>query len=72
MLLRSSESVCSSSEACESVDVSTLGLLDREESEDIWDECWEAALDFSLEPHDVALNLLLGVDSSLDILIGGS
>lgn len=49
-----------------------LGLLDREESEDICEECWEAALDFSEDPQDVALNLLFGVDSSRGILIGGS
>lgn len=54
------------------MEVSTLGLLDREESEDIWDECWEVALDFSEEPQDVVLNLLLGVDSSRAILMGGS
>lgn len=35
----SSDRACISSEACESVEVSTLGLLDREESEDIWEEC---------------------------------
>lgn len=36
---RASGSACTSSEAWESEEVSTLGLLDREESEDTWEEC---------------------------------
>lgn len=54
------------------MEVSTLGLLERDESEDIWEECWDVALDFSDEPQEVVLNLLLGVASSRAILMGGS
>lgn len=61
-----------SSEACESVEVSTLGLLEREESEDACEERCEAALDFSDDPQDAAPKRLLGVDSRRAILIGGS
>lgn len=38
--------------------MSRLGLLDREDSPDeSWEECWETALDFSLEPQEAALLL---------------
>lgn len=50
----------------------TLGLLDLEESEDICDECCETALDFSLDPQDIELNRLVGVDSRRGALTGGT
>lgn len=61
-----------SSETCDSVEVSMLGLLERDSSEVTCEDCCETALDFSLDSQDVKLKRPLGAVSILAILIGGS